>query len=154
MEHGIMYERFTDRARKVMALSIEEALRIHHEYIGTEHILLGLVKEGNGLGATILKKLNVDLGMVRIEVGKMVLNGPDELRKRNFPLTPRAEQVIENAWKEARELNHDYIGTDHLLLGLLREKDGIAAQVLLNLGLKLEELRNKIIRPRGPLGWA
>ncbi len=144
-----MFERFTDRARKVMALANQEAQRFNHEYIGTEHILLGLVKEGSGVGANVLKNLEVDLRKVRLEVEKLVKSGPDMVTMGKLPQTPRAKKVIEYAIEEARNLNHNYVGTEHLLLGLLREQDGVAAQVLMNLGLKLEEVREEVLNLLG-----
>ncbi len=144
-----MFERFTDRARKVMALANQEAQRFNHEYIGTEHILLGLVKEGSGVGANVLKNLGVDLRKVRLEVEKLVKSGPDIVTMGKLPQTPRAKKVIEFAIEEARNLNHNYVGTEHLLLGLLREHDGVAAQVLMNLGLKLEEVREEVLNLLG-----
>ena len=144
-----MFERFTDRARKVMALANQEAQRFNHEYIGTEHILLGLVKEGSGVGATVLKNLDIDLRRVRLEVEKLVKSGPDMVTMGKLPQTPRAKKVIEYAIEEARNLGHNYVGTEHLLLGLLREKDGVAAQVLINLGLKLEEVREEVLNLLG-----
>jgi len=144
-----MFERLTDRARKVMALANQEAQRFNHEYIGTEHILLGLVKEGSGVGANVLKNLDIDLRKVRLEVEKLVKSGPDMVTMGKLPQTPRAKKVIEYAIEEARSLNHNYVGTEHLLLGLLREHDGVAAQVLLNLGLKLEEVREEVLNLLG-----
>jgi len=144
-----MFERFTDRARKVMALANQEAQRFNHEYIGTEHILLGLVKEGSGVGANVLKNLGVDLRKVRLEVEKLVKAGPEMVTMGKLPQTPRAKKVIEYAIDEARSLNHNYVGTEHLLLGLLREHDGVAAQVLRNLGLKLEEVREEVLNLLG-----
>src|SRR6195952_4135507 len=144
-----MFERFTDRARKVMALANQEAQRFNHEYIGTEHILLGLVKEGSGVGATVLKNLDIDLRKVRLEVEKLVKSGPDMVTMGKLPQTPRAKKVIEYAIEEARNLNHNYVGTEHLLLGLLREHDGVAAQVLMNLSLKLEEVREEVLNLLG-----
>jgi ATP-dependent Clp protease ATP-binding subunit ClpC len=144
-----MFERFTDRARKVMALANQEAQRLNHEYIGTEHILLGLVKEGSGVGANVLKNLDVDLRKVRLEVEKLVKAGPEMVTMGKLPQTPRAKKVIEYAIEEARNLNHNYVGTEHLLLGLLREHDGVAAQVLMNLGLKLEEVREEVLNLLG-----
>lgn len=144
-----MFERFTDRARKVMALANQEAQRFNHEYIGTEHILLGLVKEGSGVGANVLKNLEVDLRKVRLEVEKLVKRGPDMVTMGKLPQTPRAKKVIEYAIEEARSLNHNYVGTEHLLLGLLREQDGVAAQVLMNLGLKLEDVREEVLNLLG-----
>src|SRR5829696_5400573 len=144
-----MFERFTDRARKVMALANQEAQRFNHEYIGTEHILLGLVKEGSGVGANVLKNLDVDLRKVRLEVEKLVKSGPDMVTMGKLPQTPRAKKVIEYAIEEARNLNHNYVGTEQLLLGLLREHDGVAAQVLMNLSLKLEEVREEVLNLLG-----
>jgi len=136
-----MFERFTDRARKVMALANQEAQRFNHEYIGTEHVLLGLVKEGTGVGANVLKNLEVDLHKVRMEVERLVKSGPEMVSMGKLPHTPRAKKVVEYAIEEARNLNHNYVGTEHLLLGLLREREGVAAQVLMNVGLNLEEVR-------------
>ncbi|MBN1341877.1 MAG: ATP-dependent Clp protease ATP-binding subunit [Phycisphaerae bacterium] len=144
-----MFERFTDRARKVMALAHQEAQRFNHEYIGTEHILLGLVKEGSGVGANVLRNLNVELRNVRLEVEKLVKSGPEMVTMGKLPQTPRAKKVIEYAIEEARNLNHNYVGTEHLLLGLLRERDGVAAQVLQNLGLKLDEVREEVLNLLG-----
>jgi len=144
-----MFERFTDRARKVMALANQEAQRFNHEYIGTEHILLGLVKEGSGVGATVLKNLDVDIKKLRLEVEKLVKSGPDIVTMGKLPQTPRAKKVIEYAIEEARALNHNYVGTEHLLLGLLRETEGIAAQVLMNLGLRLEDVRQEVLNLLG-----
>ncbi|HJN72217.1 MAG TPA: ATP-dependent Clp protease ATP-binding subunit [Phycisphaerales bacterium] len=144
-----MFERLTDRARKVMALANQEAQRFNHEYIGTEHILLGLVKEGSGVGANVLKHLEIDLRKVRLEVEKLVKSGPDMVTMGKLPQTPRAKKVIEYAIEEARSLNHNYVGTEHLLLGLLREQDGVAAQVLMNLGLKLDDVREEVLNLLG-----
>ena len=144
-----MFERFTDRARKVMALANQEAQRFNHEYIGTEHILLGLVKEGSGVGATVLKNLDVDIKKLRLEVEKQVKTGPDMVTMGKLPQTPRAKKVIEYAIEEARALNHNYVGTEHILLGLLRETEGIAAQVLMAVGLKLEEIRQEVLNLLG-----
>jgi len=144
-----MFERFTDRARKVMALANQEAQRFNHEYIGTEHILLGLVKEGSGVGATVLKNLDVDIKKLRLEVEKQVKSGPDMVTMGKLPQTPRAKKVIEYAIEEARALNHNYVGTEHILLGLLRETEGIAAQILMNMGLKLDDLRQEVLNLLG-----
>jgi len=140
-----MFERFTERARKVMALANQEAQRFNHEYIGTEHILLGLIKEGSGVGPNVLRNLGVDLPKVRMEIEKLVKAGPDMVTMGKLPQTPRAKKVVEYAIEEARNLSHNYVGTEHLLLGLLREHDGVAAQVLMNLGLKLEEVRAEVL---------
>ncbi len=144
-----MFERFTDRARKVMALANQEAQRFNHEYIGTEHILLGLVKEGSGVGANVLKNLDVDIKKLRLEIEKLVKSGPDMVTMGKLPQTPRAKKVIEYAIEEARALNHNYVGTEHILLGLLRETEGVAAQVLMNLGLKLEDVRQEVLNLLG-----
>ncbi len=144
-----MFERFTDRARKVMALANQEAQRFNHEYIGTEHILLGLVKEGSGVGATVLKNLDVDIKKLRLEVEKLVKSGPDMVTMGKLPQTPRAKKVIEYAIEEARSLNHNYVGTEHILLGILRESEGIAAQVLMSCSLKLEDVRQEVLNLLG-----
>jgi ATP-dependent Clp protease ATP-binding subunit ClpC len=144
-----MYERFTDRARKVMQLANQEAQRFNHEYIGTEHILLGLIKEGSGVAANVLKNLDVDLRKIRLEVEKLVQSGPDMVTMGKLPQTPRAKKVIEYSMEEARNLNHNYVGTEHILLGLLREQEGVAAQVLMNLGLKLDEVREEVLNLLG-----
>ena len=143
-EHHL-YERFTDRARKVVQLANQESQRFNHEYIGTEHILLGLVKEGSGVGANVLGNLDVDLRTVRLEVEKLVQSGPENVSMGKLPQTPRAKKVIEYGMEESRNLNHNYVGTEHLLLGLLREMEGVAAQVLMKLGLKLEEVREEVL---------
>ena len=144
-----MYERFTDRARKVMQLANQEAQSFNHEYIGTEHVLLGLIKEGSGVAANVLKNLDIDLRKIRMEVEKLVQSGPDMVTMGKLPQTPRAKKVIEYSMEEARNLNHNYVGTEHILLGLLREQEGVAAQVLLNLGLKLEDVREEVLNLLG-----
>ncbi|MDR2439993.1 MAG: ATP-dependent Clp protease ATP-binding subunit [Planctomycetaceae bacterium] len=143
------YERFTDRARKVMQLANQEAQRFNHEYIGTEHLLLGLIKEGSGVAANVLKNLDIDLRKIRHEVEKLVRSGPDLVTMGRLPQTPRAKKVIEYSMEEARNLNHNYVGTEHLLLGLLREQEGVAAQVLMNLGLRLDEVRREVLNLLG-----
>jgi ATP-dependent Clp protease ATP-binding subunit ClpC len=144
-----MFERFTDRARKVMGLANQEAQRFNHEYIGTEHILLGLVKEGSGVAANVLRNLDIDLKKIRIEVEKIVQSGPNTATVGKLPYTPRAKKVIELAFEEARSLGHNYVGTEHLLLGLLKEQDGVAAKVLMNLNLKMEEVREEVLNLLG-----
>ncbi|MCZ6689665.1 MAG: ATP-dependent Clp protease ATP-binding subunit, partial [Planctomycetota bacterium] len=144
-----MFDRFTDRARKVMGLARQEAQRFNHEYIGTEHILLGLVQEGSGVAAQVLRNLSVELNKIRAEVEKIVQHGPSMVAMGNLPFTPRAKKVLELAVEEASNLGHNYIGTEHLLLGLIRENDGVAAQVLQNLGLKLEEVREEVLELLG-----
>ena len=148
------YERFTERARKVMQLANQEAQRFNHEYVGTEHILLGLVKEGSGVAANVLKNMDVDLRKIRFEVEKLVQSGPDMVTMGKLPLTPRAKKVIEYAIEEARNLGHGYVGTEHLLLGLLREPEGVAAQVLRNLNLRLEEVRETVLELLGHSSFA
>jgi ATP-dependent Clp protease ATP-binding subunit ClpC len=144
-----MYEKFTDRARKVMQLANQEAQRFNHEYIGTEHILLGLVKEGSGVAANVLKNLDIDLRKIWLEVEKIVQSGPDMVTMGKLPQTPRAKKVIEYAIEEARNFKHDYVGTEHLLLGLIREEEGVASQVLMNLGLSLTAIRDEVLQILG-----
>jgi ATP-dependent Clp protease ATP-binding subunit ClpC len=139
-----MFEPYTDRARKVLQLANQEAQRLNHKYIGTEHILLGLVKEGSGVASVALRNLDIDLRAIRMEVEKLVQSEPDMVQTGKLPQTPRAKKAIEYSLEEARNLNHKYVGTEHLLLGLLREQDGVAAQVLVNLGLKLDDVRNEV----------
>jgi len=140
-----MFERFTHRARKVLALANQEAQRLNHEYIGPEHILLGLVKEGSGVGATVLKNLDVDIQKLRLEVEKLVKSDPDMVTMGKLPLTPQAKKVIEYAIEEAGALPQNYVGTEHILLGLFRESEGIAAEVLMNLSLKLENVHQEVL---------
>ncbi|MBP5232906.1 MAG: NDP-hexose 4-ketoreductase, partial [Planctomycetes bacterium] len=145
-----MFEKFTDRARKVINLAKQEAERLGHEFIGTEHILLGLVKEGSGVAANVLEMLNVDLEKVRMEVEKFVApSGDTTTHSNSLPFTPKAKKVLELAMEEARNLEHNYIGTEHLLLGLLREHEGMAAQVLLNLNVRLEDVRAEVMELLG-----
>ncbi|MFN9945235.1 MAG: ATP-dependent Clp protease ATP-binding subunit [Planctomycetota bacterium] len=140
-----MFDRFTDRAKKVMSFARQEAMKFNHEYIGTEHILLGLVQEGSGVAANVLKNMTVDLEKIRHEVEKIVKTGPSMVPMGQLPFTPRAKKVLELSLEEASQLSHNYIGTEHLLLGLIRENEGIAAQVLTNLGVKLDEVREEVL---------
>ena len=140
-----MFERFTDRARQVMALATEEARRLNHEYIGTEHILMGLVKEGSGVAANVLRDLNVNLNGLREDVEKLVSPGQARDRSSNLPQTPRAKKAIEYAIEEARALRHEYVGTEHLLLGLLRDREGVAARVLTILALDTDDGRRMVV---------
>lgn len=133
-----MYERFTDRARRVMQLANQEAQRFNHEFVGTEHILLGLVREGSGVAAAVLKGLDVDLRKIRLEVEKLVQSGPEMVTMGKLPFTPRARQVIELTMNTSRELGDNHVGTEHLLLGLLLASDGVACQVLTALGITHE----------------
>jgi ATP-dependent Clp protease ATP-binding subunit ClpC len=140
-----MFDRFTDRAKKVMNLARQEAQRFNHEYLGTEHVLLGLVQEGSGVAANVLKNMGIDLTKIRSEVEKIVKTGPSMVTMGQLPFTPRAKKVLELSMEEASNLGHNYIGTEHLLLGLIKENEGIAAQVLLNLGVKLEDVREEVL---------
>jgi ATP-dependent Clp protease ATP-binding subunit ClpC len=128
-----------------MMLANQEAQRFNHEYIGTEHILLGLIKEGSGVAAKTLEAMGVDLRNVRLKVEEVVQSGPEMVTMGKLPQTPRAKKVIEYSMDEARTLNHNYIGTEHILLGLLREKEGIAASVLGNLGVSLDDVRAEVL---------
>ncbi len=144
-----MFDRFTDRARKVMGLARQEAQRFSHDYIGTEHILLGLVQEGSGVAASVLKNLDIDLKKIRQEVEKLVSTGTTMVTMGQLPFTPRAKKVLELSLEEASNLGHTYIGTEHLLLGLIRESEGIAAQVLKNLKVKVEDVREEVLELLG-----
>src|SRR5216117_2047028 len=148
---------FTDRVRKVLQMAREEAARLHHEYVGTEHILLGLIREGEGVAAAVLTNLNVDLEEIQQKIEETVKKGKAAAAAGpDLPYTSRAKKVLELAMSEARELNHSYVGTEHLLLGLLREEKGIAAQVLTDAGVNLEQARAETLRllgsemPSGP----
>jgi len=141
-----MFEQFTERARKVLGLARQEAQKFNHEYIGTEHILLGLILEGSGVAATVLRNMEVDLRKIRLEIEKLVQQGPQVMTAPSkLPFTPRAKRVIDLAKEEAATLNHEHVGTEHLLLGLLRENEGIAAQVLMNLGVRLDDVREEVL---------
>src|ERR1043165_5723068 len=140
-----MFDRFTDRAKKVMNLARQEAQRFNHEYLGTEHILLGLVQEGSGVAANVLKNMSIELPKIRGEVEKIVKTGPSMVTMGQLPFTPRAKKVLELSMEEAANLGHNYIGTEHLLLGLIRERDGKAAKVLTNLNVKLEQVREEVL---------
>jgi ATP-dependent Clp protease ATP-binding subunit ClpC len=141
-----MYELFTDHARKAMQLANQEAIRFNHEYIGTEHMLLGLIREGSGVAANVFKNFDMDLSKIRLEMEKVMQSGSDAVSLVKLPQTPRAKKVIEYSLEEARNLGHNYVGTEHLLLGLLREKNGVAVQVLMNLGLELDSVRSEILK--------
>jgi ATP-dependent Clp protease ATP-binding subunit ClpC len=140
---------FTDRVRKVLAMAREEAIRLQHDYVGTEHILLGLIREGEGVAAAVLMNLNVDLEQIHERIEEAVRKGKATIALGELPYTSRAKKVLEYAMAEARELNHSYVGTEHLLLGLLREEKGIAAQVLNSLGVSLEEARSETLKLLG-----
>jgi ATP-dependent Clp protease ATP-binding subunit ClpC len=140
---------FTDRVRKVLAMAREEAIRLQHDYVGTEHVLLGLIREGEGVAAAVLTNLNVDLDAIHEGVEESVRKGKATIALGELPYTSRAKKVLEYAMAEAREMNHSYVGTEHLLLGLLREEKGIAAQVLNSLGVTLEDARTETLRILG-----
>lgn len=143
------YERFTARAKNAMKHAHAEALRFNHEYIGTEHILLGLIKEGTGVAAEVLKKMGVDLRKARLEVEKLVNTGTDVLAVGRLPNSPQAKRVIERAVEQAQILNHNYVGTEHLLLAIVMDPTCVASQALMNLGLRLEEVRDEIVAMLG-----
>src|ERR1051325_10925762 len=141
---------FTERVRKVLAMAREEAARLHHEYVGTELILLGLIREGEGVAATVLQNLNVELDEIQQKIEETVKKGKAaQATGPDLPYTSRAKKVLELAMSEARELGHSYVGTEHLLLGLLREEKGIAAQVLTDAGVNLEAARAETLRILG-----
>jgi hypothetical protein len=141
---------FTPRAQQVLALARKEADRLNHNFVGTEHVLLGLVKLGQGVAVNVLQKLGLDLDTVRLEVTKQVGTGPDQKLFGNIPYTPRVKKVLALAQKEAKALNHTYVGTEHILLGLLREGDGVAARVLKNLDVDVEQTRQEVLRELDP----
>jgi ATP-dependent Clp protease ATP-binding subunit ClpC len=140
-----MFERFTDRARRVVVLAQEEARMLNHNYIGTEHLLLGLIHEGEGVAAKALESLGISLEAVRQQVEEIIGQG-QEAPSGHIPFTPRAKKVLELSLRESRQLGHDYIGTEHILLGLIREGEGVAAQVLVKLGADLNRVRQQVIR--------
>jgi ATP-dependent Clp protease ATP-binding subunit ClpA len=140
-----VFERFTDRARRVVVLAQEEARLLNHNYIGTEHILLGLIHEGEGVAARALESLDISLEAVRAEVTEIIGQGQSP-PTGHIPFTPRAKKVLELSLREALELGHDYIGTEHILLGLLREGEGVAAQVLVKLGASLDRVRQVVVQ--------
>ena len=140
-----MFERFTDRARRVVVLAQEEARVLDHNYIGTEHILLGLIHEGEGVAARALESLGISLEAVRTQVQEMIGPG-DEAPTGHIPFTPRAKKVLELSLREALGLGHNYIGTEHILLGLIREGEGVAAQVLVGLGAGLDRVRQQVVQ--------
>ena len=145
-----MMNNFTPRAQQVLALARKEADRFNHNYVGTEHLLLGLIKLGQGVAVNVMTKLGVDLQAVRLQVEQQVGSGPDTKMAGNIPYTPRVKKVLALASKEAKALNHSYVGTEHLLLGLLREGEGVAAQSLRNLDVNLEKARNEILKELDP----
>ena len=143
-----MFERFTEKAIKVIMLAQEEARRLGHNFVGTEQVLLGLIGEGTGVAAKTLKSMGVNLKDARAEVEKIIGRGSGFVAVE-IPFTPRAKRVLELSWDEARQLGHNYIGTEHLLLGLIREGEGVAARVLENLGVDLNKVRSNVIKMLG-----
>jgi|Tabmets5t2r1_1033131.scaffolds.fasta_scaffold05659_3 Clp amino terminal domain, pathogenicity island component len=139
-----MFERFTDRARRVIVLAQEEARLLNHDYIGTEHLLLGLIHEEEGVGALALKSLGISLETARAQVEGIIGQG-QSAPTGHIPFTPRSKKVLELSLREALQLGHDYIGTEHILLGLIREGEGVAAQVLVKLGAGLDQVRHQVI---------
>jgi ATP-dependent Clp protease ATP-binding subunit ClpA len=140
-----VFERFTERARQVVVFAQDEARRLKHNYIGTEHILLGLLREQEGLAARVLDSLDVTVEEVRAQVARIIGQG-DEVATGQIPFTPRAKKVLELAMREARSLGHDYIGTEHILLGLARENEGVASRILLDFDADAETIRNEVLR--------
>ena len=141
---------FTPRAQQVLALARKEADRFNHNFVGTEHLLLGLIKLGQGVAVNVLQKMGLDLETVRLEVEKQVGTGPDQKQVGNIPYTPRVKKVLNLASKEAKQLQHTYVGTEHILLGLLREGEGVAARVLKNLDIDIEQTRQEILKELDP----
>jgi ATP-dependent Clp protease ATP-binding subunit ClpC len=141
-----MFERFTDRARRVVVLAQEEARMLNHDYIGTEHVLLALIHEGSGVAARALESLGITREAVRQQVEEIIGRGQQPARGGHIPFTPRAKKVLELSLREALQLGHNYIGTEHILLGLIREGEGVAAQVLLRLGAELNSVRRQVIK--------
>jgi ATP-dependent Clp protease ATP-binding subunit ClpC len=139
-----MFERFTERARQVVVLAQDEARALRHNYIGTEHLLLGLLREQEGIAARVLDSLDITIEEVRVQVGRLVGVG-DDVTAAQIPFTPRAKKVLELALREAQALGHHYIGTEHLLLGLVRENEGVAARILLEFDADAEKIRGEII---------
>src|SRR5271156_5259293 len=140
-----MFERFTEKAIKVIMLAQEEARRLGHNFVGTEQILLGLIGEGTGIAAKTLKSMGVNLKDARVEVEKIIGRGSGFVAVE-IPFTPRAKRVLELSWDEARQLGHNFIGSEHLLLGLIREGEGVAARVLENLGVNLHDIRPQVMK--------
>ena len=138
-----MFDRFTDRARRVIVLAQDEARMLNHNYIGTEHILLGLIHEGEGVAAKALEALGISLEAVREQVEEIIGQG-QQAPTGHIPSTPRAQNVLDPPMREALQINHPYIGTEHILLGLIREGEGVAAQVLIKLGADLNRVRNQV----------
>src|SRR2546423_15724228 len=152
-ERLTMFERFTDRARRVVGLAQEEARMLNHNYIGTEHILLGLIHEGEGVAAKALQELGIELMVVRTQVGAMIGQG-QSVPAGHIPFTPRAKKVLELSLREALQLNHNYIGTEHVLLGLIREGEGVGAQVLQKVGADLDRSEERRVGKECRSRWS
>jgi ATP-dependent Clp protease ATP-binding subunit ClpC len=149
-----VFERFTERAKQVVVLAQDEARALRHNYIGTEHILLGLLREEEGLAARVLESLDITVEEVRAQVARIIGRGDEPIVSGQIPFTPRAKKVLELSLREALSLKHNYIGTEHILLGLVRENEGVAARILLDFDADAEKIRNEIMRvlsgPGGP----
>src|SRR5438094_6470422 len=141
---------FTPRAQQVLALARKEADRFNHNFRGTEHLLLGLIKLGQGVAVNVLQKLGLDLETVRMEVEKQVGTGPDQKTIGNIPYTPRVKKVLALAAKEAKNLSHTYVGTEHILLGLLHDDEGVSGRVLKRFGVNISETRMEILKELAP----
>jgi ATP-dependent Clp protease ATP-binding subunit ClpC len=141
-----MFERFTDRARRVVVLAQDEARGLNHNWIGTEHLLLAVIREGHGVGAKALESMQISLDAARQQVESLIGRGQNPVGDGHIPFTPRAKKVLELSLREALQLGHNYIGTEHILLGLIREGDGVAAQVLVSLGCDLNRARQQVIQ--------
>src|SRR4030066_904759 len=145
LEGDKLFQRFSDRARRVVVLAQEEARMLNHNYIGTEHLLLGLIQEGEGVAAKALESMGISLEAVRSQVEEIIGRG-SSAPTGHIPFTPRAKKVLELSLREALQLGHNYIGTEHILLGLIREGEGVAARVLINLGADLPKVRQTVIQ--------
>jgi len=141
---------FTPRAQQVLALARKEADRFHHNFVDTEHLLLGLIKLGQGVAFNVLTRLRLDLETVRSEIEKQVDTGPDQKKLGNIPYSPTVRSILAYASKEARKLSHTYVGTEHILLGMLREGNGVAGRILENLGVEIEQTRKEILKELDP----
>jgi ATP-dependent Clp protease ATP-binding subunit ClpC len=141
-----MFERFTDRARRVVVFAQDEARGLNHNWIGTEHLLLAVIREGHGIGAKALESMQISLDAARQQIESMIGRGQNPVGDGHIPFTPRAKKVLELSLREALQLGHNYIGTEHILLGLIREGDGVAAQVLVSLGCDLNRARQQVIQ--------
>jgi ATP-dependent Clp protease ATP-binding subunit ClpC len=141
-----MFERFTDRARRVVVFAQDEARGLNHNWIGTEHLLLAVIREGHGVGAKALESMQISLDATRQQVESMIGRGQNPVGDGHIPFTPRAKKVLELSLREALQIGHNYIGTEHILLGLIREGDGVAAQVLVSLGCDLNRARQQVIQ--------